>query len=124
MDTDKIAEKNVATPHPQCSTEVRSGFTPLDGHLHARYAALFEEMGRNQELKFTGVPSHYPIYRHKLVQKYTELAQSEPELLLRFIENTVSGTAYDYIKNAWVMRKPHDAIVRIWETLERIYGHP
>ena len=97
----------------------------VDGHLHARYAAAFEEMGRVQGKKFTGIPHEYPIYRNKLLQKYKELATNDPHLLLRYIETTIGGEAYSYIRRAWYMNDDmHGAVKRIWETLESIYGHP
>ena len=121
-------DRNSAKPEEQYTTIASSpgfGSQFAGGHLHARYTAAFEEMGRVQVKKFTGTPHEYPIYRHKLLQKYKELATSDPHLLLRYIETTVGGEAYSYIRRAWYMKDDiHGAVKRIWETLESIYGHP
>ena len=74
--------------------------------------------------KFSGTRSDYPMFRQQLLRDYRLLWASDPYLLLQRIANSVVDGVYEHIKSAWVMREPQEALDRIWEILEDIYGDP
>ena len=96
----------------------------LDGMLHARYSAMFDLGSRDDNRRFNGKRSDYPIFRQQLVRDYAMLWNSDPYTLLQKIANSVTDAVYEHIKSAWVIRNPQDAIERIWEILEDFMAIP
>ena len=83
------------------------------------------EIGNDEaNRRFSGKRSDYPMFRQQLLRDYSFLWESEPYSLLQKIANSVTDAVYEHIKSAWVMRNPREALDRIWEILEDLYGNP
>ena len=97
------------------------------GRFYPKYyaATIGGDIGSKEEQRrFSGKRSDYPMFRQKLIRDYNLLWHSNPYALLQKIANSVSDNVYEHIKNAWVMRNPQNALDRIWEILEEFYGDP
>ena len=97
------------------------------GRFYPKYyaATIGGDIGSKEEQRrFSGRRSDYPMFRQKLIRDYNLLWHSNPYVLLQKIANSVSDNVYEHIKNAWVMRNPQNALDRIWEILEEFYGDP
>ena len=80
---------------------------------------LIDESG----IKFSGkIAAEYPAYRHRFIAQYNELRHARPDLLLRWLENTIEGQAKRFIQDAFAVVDPGKACDVIWETLEEVYG--
>ena len=102
------------------------GCGQLSGRFYSRYASNLGGglSGKEGQRRFSGKKSDYPMFRQQLLQEYNLLWSSDPYTLLQRIANSVSDSVYEHIKNAWIMRNPQDALDRIWEILEDLYGDP
>ena len=80
---------------------------------------LVDECG----VKFSGKSaSDYPAYRHRFNTRYHELRYVRPDLLLRWLENTIEGQAKRFIQDVFAVIDPGKACDVIWENLEEVYG--
>ena len=96
----------------------------LEERLYARYSRMYEIGNGEANRRFSGKRSDYPMFRQQLLRDYSLLWESEPYFLLLKIANSVTDAVYEHIKSAWVMRNPREALDRIWEILEDLYGDP
>ena len=96
----------------------------LDGRLRAKYSMLFEMGSKETSRKFSGRKADYQVFRQQLLRDYRMLWDIDPYTLLQKIANSVADLVYEHIRSAWVMRDPHEALSRIWEILEDLYGDP
>ena len=96
----------------------------LDGRLRAKYSMLFEMGSKETSRKFSGRKADYQVFRQQLLRDYRILWDIDPYTLLQKIANSVTDSVYEHIRSAWVMRDPHEALSRIWEILEDLYGDP
>ena len=96
----------------------------LDGRLRAKYSMLFEMGSKETSRKFSGRKADYQVFRQQLLRHYRMLWDIDPYTLLQKIANSVTDSVYEHIRSAWVMRDPHEALSRIWEILEDLYGDP
>ena len=96
----------------------------LDGRLRAKYSMLFEMGSKETSRKFSGRKADYQVFRQQLLRDYRMLWDIDPYTLLQKIANSVTDSVYEHIRSAWVMRDPHEALSRIWEILEDLYGDP
>ena len=85
---------------------------------------MYEVGNGEANRRFSGKRSDYPMFRQQLLRDYSLLWESEPYSLLQKIANSVTDAVYEHIKSAWMMRNPREALDRIWEILEDLYGDP
>ena len=83
--------------------------------------ALLEETTGG--LRYSGNDtSEYPAYRHRFLLRHSQLRKTRPDLLLKWIETTVTGQARRYIRNAFSVFDAGRACDIVWDTLEEVYG--
>ena len=83
--------------------------------------ALLEETTGG--LRYSGNDtSEYPAYRHRFLLRHRQLRKTRPDLLLKWIETTVTGQARRYIRNAFSVFDAGRACDIVWDTLEEVYG--
>ena len=83
--------------------------------------ALLEETAGG--LRYSGNDtSEYPAYRHRFLLRQRQLRKTRPDLLLKWIETTVTGQARRYIRNAFSVFDAGRACDIVWDTLEEVYG--
>ena len=111
--------KHPPAPQPGFSvtTEITQQNVPIvqsipSPGLYANLGVLFGGSISTHEtgLSFCGKDAaDYPAYRHRFIVHYNELRHTRPDLLLRWVENTVEGQAKSYIRNAFAVFDPGQA---------------
>ena len=111
-------------PFNELRPKACENFTHASRFPTYRFTPMFEAPGKESNRRFSGKKSDYPMFRQLLLGDYHLLWESDPYLLLKRVADSVSDNVYEHIKGIWVMRNPHEALNRIWEILEDLYGDP
>ena len=111
-------------PYNEFRSKTGENLTHASRFSTYRFTPMFEAPGKESNRRFSGKKSDYPMFRQQLLRDYHLLWESDPYLLLKRVADSVSDNVYEHIKGVWVMRNPQEALNRIWEILEDLYGDP
>ena len=115
------ARKQEANNNP---VEPAYGVGQLNSRMNSIYFPMWSVGQRDFTRQFGGKRSDYPMFRQQLLRDYEMLWNTDPYALLQRIVNTVTDSVYEHIKSAWIMRDPQEALDRVWEIFEDLYGDP
>ena len=96
------------------------GNTELD---RAQFLSLIEAMKTTQASRFGGKSIEFPAFRQRIRPYFNMYFDSAPLLLLEYMLASITkDVAKDVAYNAQ-REDPQEALIRIWENLDRLYGN-